>query len=189
MNLNEGTTQAPNEGPSNITALPELTEVEKLQAQVVELEALRRADADVIEEASRKVRDLTKHRDVLQKRVDEAEKNPLSFALLNMDEGGALLEGGELLQGLTDLVMKRQGKGVFTMTIKVKPFQGGSLIMEPDFKTTEPKLEPTKSVFWKDDSGALTRQNTKQREFEFGEGRTTREDRAMAEERRHPENR
>lgn len=115
------------------------------------------------------------------------EKNPLTFALGNLDAGQVLGDAGKALRELADTVRDRQKKGRFTLIIDVKPFQNEALVFVPEIKITAPKPEASQSIFFTDGEGGLSRSNADQKEFADFKG--TREDRALAAERRDPNSR
>lgn len=173
--------EAPN---SNITALPTPSPEQILRDQIATLTTERDAATARCKSLEVDVAERTVAIVDMRARLKAIEENSLSFALANLDAGGVLIDAGEKLQSLAAIVRKREAKGTFKLTITVKPFKGEALVFVPCVSITEPKPEPAQSVFYASEDGELSRNDPRQKEFDgFG----SREDRAEAHERAHPE--
>lgn len=180
---------APSGEAPNIHAMPTptaeetlLIENQKLVEQVASLSAENKA-------LTTRCDKLVAQCDDLATQVKDLEKNPFTFALNNMDAGAVLATAGNELKRLSAIVRERDAKGSFTFRITVKPFKAGALVLEPEIKVSEPKAEATKSVFYSDEEGSLSRNDPKQRELPlpYGDRGANAEDRALAHERRNPD--
>lgn len=125
-------------------------------------------------------RELAKTQTLLKRSRDELgkalahlrriEENPLVMVLANLDAGSVLHDAGGKLTSLVALVRQRQGKGVFTFQVAIKPFKGDALEFVPKVKVSEPAEEVAKGVFYANDAGSLSRQDPRQRELQFSRG-------------------
>lgn len=158
---------SPEEVQNNIAALPTPSVEEVLREKLAAAEQAAHSlecDRDKLYQANLK---LSVAATELSEKLAELEKNPLTFALSNLDAGQVLTDAGKALSDLSAIVRKREAKGTLTLKITVKPFKGDALVFIPDVKITEPKPEPAQSVFYADDAGNLSRNDPRQREFGF----------------------
>jgi type IV secretory pathway VirB10-like protein len=153
--------------PPNIAALPTPSAEEILREKLAERERFAEALKAERDALTAKAAQLTADVKELTGKLRELEKNPLNFALANLDAGQVLTDAGKALADLSAVVRRRDAKGSLTLKITVKPFKGDALVFVPEVKITEPKPEPAQSVFYADDAGNLSRNDPRQREFGF----------------------
>lgn len=147
-----------------ITALPTLSAEEVLREQLARANAKIAEQIQRIGEWSLSHEKLEAHRDHLAEQLAALEKNPFLFAVSNLDSGAAMMECGEKLHALAEIVQRRDGAGTLVLKLKVKPFKGSALIFTHEVKVTEPKPEPIQGIFYADDQG-FSRNDPRQAEF------------------------
>lgn len=141
-----------------IAALPPPSELDVLREKLAQSETNEAA-------LSRQCSALTETNEILSDRLAVVEKNSFSFALSNIDAGHVLEEAGTELMRLASLVAERQEPGELVVKIKVKPHQANAHEFNAAIKVTEPKVEPFRAIFFRNDDGQLTRQDPRQREL------------------------
>jgi hypothetical protein len=114
--------------------------------------------------------------------IQRLNENPFLKCLSTLASGDAMIDAGEELNSLSTQVGKLNEKGSFTLKLALKPLKG-AIQISYEIKTTPPKRENEASLFYVREDGSLSRNDPRQKEFGFG----SREDRALAAERRNPE--
>lgn len=99
--------------------------------------------------------------------IDE-QIRPFAELLTVLDHGAAHAEASRVLHDLTNAVTDTGKAGYVMIKIEMKPLRGSSdqLVVSAQVSSKMPKSEPAASIFYRDDSGNLTRNDPNQPELD-----------------------
>ncbi len=86
-----------------------------------------------------------------------------------MDDGNTQHEASVKLNELVRSVLLNRKGGSMTLKLTVKPGPAGSVSTTADISLTLPKVAPDETLFFVDDAFCLTKQDPKQKKFNFAE--------------------
>lgn len=95
---------------------------------------------------------------------EDQQVRPFAELLTVLDHGSAHAEASRCLHDLTNAVADTGKPGHIVIKIEVKPLKGtdSQLIVTAHVASKMPRTEPAASVFFRDNSGNLTRNDPKQ---------------------------